>query len=80
MGLHRGWLALLAGISGAADFIFIPERPPPTPTPWEDEMFKATQCHRQLGKHKTIVIVAEGAHDSALNPIRADYVKDVFLN
>jgi 6-phosphofructokinase len=33
--------------------------------------------HRQIGKRKTIVIVAEGAHDGNLEPIRADYVKDV---
>lgn len=33
--------------------------------------------HRQIGKRKTIVIVAEGAHDANLQPIRADYVKDV---
>lgn len=33
--------------------------------------------HRQIGKRKTIVIVAEGAHDTNLQPIRADYVKDV---
>ncbi|KAF8434076.1 hypothetical protein L210DRAFT_2667401 [Boletus edulis BED1] len=25
---HRGWLALLAGISSGADFIFVPERRP----------------------------------------------------
>jgi 6-phosphofructokinase 1 len=30
-----------------------------------------------VGKRKTIVIVAEGAHDCSLQPIRADYVKDV---
>jgi len=36
-----------------------------------------TNQHRAIGKRKTIVIVAEGAHDAALNPIRADYVKDV---
>ena len=32
---------------------------------------------RQIGKRKTIVIVAEGAQDANLQPIRADYVKDV---
>jgi 6-phosphofructokinase 1 len=30
-----------------------------------------------MGKRKTIVIVAEGAHDGALNPISPSYVKDV---
>lgn len=33
--------------------------------------------HRQIGKRKTIVIVAEGAHDADLQPIHADYVKGV---
>jgi 6-phosphofructokinase 1 len=76
MGRHCGWLALLAGVSGGADFIFIPERPPEG-DPWEDEMCHAIQRHREVGKRKTIVIVAEGAHDTSLQPIRADYVKDV---
>ena len=33
--------------------------------------------HREMGKRKTIVIVAEGAHDKNLQPIRADAIKDV---
>jgi 6-phosphofructokinase 1 len=33
--------------------------------------------HRSLGKRKSIVIVAEGAIDKNLNPITADYVKQV---
>ena len=37
----------------------------------------ASTQHREVGKRKTIVIVAEGAHDAQLNPIRAEYVKDV---
>lgn len=36
--------------------------------------------HREVGKRKTIVIVAEGAHCINLKPIRADYVKDVLTN
>ncbi|KAG5635536.1 hypothetical protein H0H81_010933 [Sphagnurus paluster] len=76
MGRHCGWLALLAGVAGGADFIFIPERPPKE-MPWEDEMCAAIQDHRRIGKRKTIVIVAEGAIDSELNPIKAEYVKEV---
>jgi 6-phosphofructokinase 1 len=37
MGRHCGWLALMAGISTAADFIFLPERPPEVGK-WEKEM------------------------------------------
>ncbi|KAG5716248.1 6-phosphofructokinase [Termitomyces sp. T112] len=76
MGRHCGWLALLAGVAGGADFIFIPERPPKN-MPWEDEMCTAIQHHREIGKRKTIVIVAEGAIDIELNPIKAEHVKEI---
>jgi 6-phosphofructokinase 1 len=79
MGLNCGWLALQAGVAGGADFIFIPERPPKT-MPWEDEMCAEIHRHREMGKRKTIVIVAEGAHDSLLQPIRAEDIKDVLTN
>jgi 6-phosphofructokinase len=36
--------------------------------------------HRNAGKRKTIVIVAEGAHDTALNPIRPEQVKDILAD
>lgn len=36
MGRHCGWLALMAGVSTGADFIFIPEKPPSEN--WEEEM------------------------------------------
>ncbi|KAF7316867.1 ATP-dependent 6-phosphofructokinase [Mycena chlorophos] len=76
MGRHCGWLALLAGVAGGADFLFIPEKPPSS-GPWEDEMCETIHKHREVGKRKTLVIVAEGAHDIDLKPIRAEYVKDI---
>ncbi|EJF64928.1 6-phosphofructokinase [Dichomitus squalens LYAD-421 SS1] len=76
MGRHCGWLALMAGVSCGADFIFIPESPPDADH-WADEMCKMIQSHRDVGKRKTIVIVAEGALDSKLQPIRSDHVKDI---
>ncbi|KAI0685522.1 6-phosphofructokinase [Cytidiella melzeri] len=79
MGRHCGWLALMAGVSAGADFIFIPERPPKADS-WAEEMCKMIQKHRDMGKRKTIVIVAEGAQDKDLNPIRADDIKDVLAN
>ncbi|KAF8485930.1 6-phosphofructokinase [Russula ochroleuca] len=79
MGRHCGWLTLMGGVSSGADFIFIPERPPKA-DPWEDEMCQIITRHRAIGKRKTIVIVAEGAHDANLKPIRADYVKDVLTD
>lgn len=33
--------------------------------------------HRDLGKRKSIIIVAEGAIDKNLKPITADHVKEV---
>jgi 6-phosphofructokinase 1 len=36
MGRHCGWLALMAGISTGADFLFIPESPPTKD--WRNEM------------------------------------------
>jgi len=38
MGRHCGWLALMAGISTGADFLFIPESPPGEN--WREEMSK----------------------------------------
>lgn len=74
MGRHCGWLALMAGVSTGADFIFIPEKPPGDD--WRNEMCSIIKKHRALGKRKTIVIVAEGAHDDKLNKISASMVKD----
>ncbi|KAI0787640.1 6-phosphofructokinase [Fomes fomentarius] len=76
MGRHCGWLALMAGVSSGADFIFIPESPPDADK-WADEMCSMIQSHRDIGKRKTIVIVAEGAIDSKLQPIKVDQVKDI---
>ncbi|KAI0783672.1 6-phosphofructokinase [Abortiporus biennis] len=76
MGRHCGWLALMAGVSGGADFILLPERPPEEDN-WEDSMCKMIHGHREMGKRKTIVIVAEGAHDKNLNPIHAEHVREV---
>ncbi|KAJ7773224.1 phosphofructokinase domain-containing protein [Mycena metata] len=79
MGRHCGWLALLAAVAGGADFLFIPEQPPKS-QPWEDQMCETIHQHRSVGKRKTLVIVAEGAHDLDLNPIRAEYVKDILTD
>ncbi|KAI9844260.1 MAG: hypothetical protein M1837_005670 [Sclerophora amabilis] len=75
MGRHCGWLALMAGISTGADFIFIPENPPNED--WDKEMCKIVSKHRKLGKRKTIVIVAEGAVDLKLNKIAPTDVKNL---
>lgn len=75
MGRHCGWLALMAGLATGADFVFIPERPPHRDA-WKNNMSKVVKRHREFGRRKTIVIVAEGAIDSELNPISCNMVKD----
>ncbi|AOW04142.1 6-phosphofructokinase subunit alpha [Yarrowia lipolytica] len=76
MGRHCGWLALMAGTATGADYIFIPEAAPDA-TQWAEKMTRVVKRHRSQGKRKTVVIVAEGAIDSDLNPITAKMVKDV---
>ncbi|KAI9683071.1 MAG: 6-phosphofructokinase, alpha subunit [Trizodia sp. TS-e1964] len=75
MGRHCGWLALMAGVSTGADFVFVPEKPPNAG--WEEDMCNIVSKHRKLGKRKTIVIVAEGAHDMQLKKITPTMVKDL---
>ncbi|GAA6034879.1 hypothetical protein JCM8097_009347 [Rhodosporidiobolus ruineniae] len=79
MGRHCGWLALMASIATGADYMFIPERPP-SKANWQDSMCEVLSRHRDEGKRKTIVIVAEGAHDINLNPITPNEIKDVLTN
>lgn len=79
MGRHCGWLALLAGIATGADYIFIPEQPPKSEI-WEEEMCEVLRAHRRHGKRKSIVIVAEGALDRNLNPIKGEDIKKVLVD
>lgn len=78
MGRHCGWLALMAGIATSADYILIPEKPSSSKD-WQDQMCQIVMQHRNKGKRKTIVIVAEGAITSDLEPITANEVKDVLV-
>ncbi|KAK0536782.1 6-phosphofructokinase, alpha subunit [Tilletia horrida] len=79
MGRHCGWLALMAGIATGADYVFVPESPPQR-LDWARELCEVAQAHRAVGKRKTIVIVAEGALDRNLQPIKAEAIKDVLAN
>ncbi|GMF91807.1 unnamed protein product [Aspergillus oryzae] len=72
MGRHCGWLALMSAISTGADWLFIPEMPPREG--WEDDMCDI------ITKRRTIVIVAEGAHDRQLNKITSSKIKDILTN
>lgn len=79
MGRHCGWLALMAGIACSADYILIPEKPSSSKD-WQQHMCDIVSKHRAKGKRKTIVIVAEGAITSDLDPISAKEVKDVLVD
>ncbi|OJD39871.1 6-phosphofructokinase [Diplodia corticola] len=78
MGRHCGWLALMAGVASGADYVFLPEKPPGED--WQQDLSKIVMKHREEGKRKTMVIVAEGAHDSNLTPITPNTVKDLLAN
>lgn len=78
MGRHCGWLALMAGVASGADYVFLPEKPPSEN--WQQELSKIVRKHREEGKRKTMVIVAEGAHDSNLQAITPTTVKDLLAN
>lgn len=78
MGRHCGWLALMAGVATGADFVFIPEKP--REDNWREEMCAIIKKHRSLGKRKTIVIIAEGAHDKYSNKISPEMIKDLLAD
>lgn len=78
MGRHCGWLALNAGIATGADYIFIPERAANSKS-WRTELKEVCRRHREKGRRKTTVIVAEGALDCDLKPITSEDVKDVLV-
>jgi 6-phosphofructokinase 1 len=64
MGRYAGWIALYAGVAGGADVILIPE------IPFRYESICAAIAERErIGKHFTLVTVAEGAR-----PVGGEYV------
>jgi 6-phosphofructokinase 1 len=77
MGRNCGWLALMAGIATGADWLFIPEHPPEDD--WENRMCSTLHQHREMGKRKSLIIVAEGAIDRNLKQIKAEYLKDLII-
>jgi 6-phosphofructokinase 1 len=78
MGRHCGWLAMMAAVATGANYVFVPERPPAAG--WEERMCEAMKLSRKLGKRKLIIIVAEGAIDQDLNPIKPSYVRQVLAD
>jgi 6-phosphofructokinase 1 len=76
MGRNCGYLALMGGLAGAADWIFIPEYPPATDD-WESMMCEVLAAGRAAGRRRSIVVVAEGSHDRDGNPIDGERVRAV---
>jgi len=75
MGRHCGYLALMSAIAGHAAYVLIPEWPPDPG--WERELCEIIRDGRAAGQRHSIVIVAEGAHDSANRPIGSDHVRQL---
>ncbi len=56
MGRDAGWVAVVGGLAGGADYIMIPEDPAAI-----DDVVAHLQRRRQRGKDFSIIVVAEGA-------------------
>ncbi|OAQ65732.1 6-phosphofructokinase beta subunit [Purpureocillium lilacinum] len=78
MGRHCGWLALSAGVATGADFVLIPERP--QEHDWREDMRDVVKKHREIGKRKTIVIVAEGARGKDGAKITPEQIKNLLAD
>src|SRR5215472_2897744 len=56
MGRHAGWIALMSGIAGGADYILIPEQPVSY-----DDVAAAVERRRLRGKSFSVIVASEGA-------------------
>lgn len=78
MGRHCGYLALVAGLTSEADYVFIPESPPPED--WQKDLCEHLLATRASGKRLNVIIVSEGAIDREGNPITPDMVKQTVVS
>jgi ATP-dependent phosphofructokinase / diphosphate-dependent phosphofructokinase len=67
MGRNTGWIALESGIAGGADIILIPEIPYDP-----DKVAHSVMVRERLGKHFSIIVVAEGAFPVGGKPTHAE--------
>src|SRR3954452_18895170 len=56
MGRHAGWIALMSGIAGGADYILIPEQ-----EVVYDDVAAAVERRRARGKNFSVIVASEGA-------------------
>ncbi|CAH1972538.1 unnamed protein product [Acanthoscelides obtectus] len=77
MGRHCGYLALVAALTGEADYVFIPEEPEEN---WQKTLCDKLAQERNSGQRLNIIIVSEGAIDRNGDPITAEQVKKVVVD
>jgi 6-phosphofructokinase 1 len=75
MGRHCGYLALMASLASAANWVMIPEQPPPED--WALQMCRDIEEGRAIGRRQSVVIVAEGARDRSGNAITVDQIRTI---
>jgi 6-phosphofructokinase 1 len=73
MGREAGWVAVVGGLAGGADFILIPEKPTNIA-----DVSRHLERRRAMGKDFSIIVVAEGAVVEDIEPADADGVTDAF--
>ncbi|GAB93095.1 6-phosphofructokinase [Gordonia rhizosphera] len=73
MGRHCGYLALMASLATAANWVLIPEQPPADD--WAEQMCRDIRAGRLIGRRQSVVVVAEGAEDREGNPITAEQIR-----
>ncbi|XP_063848449.1 ATP-dependent 6-phosphofructokinase-like isoform X4 [Scylla paramamosain] len=78
MGRHCGYLALVAALTSEADYVFIPENPPPEN--WSEKICNKLKQERSMGQRLNIILVAEGAIDQHGQAITAEAVKKVIVD
>ncbi|MFH1428518.1 MAG: ATP-dependent 6-phosphofructokinase [Candidatus Margulisiibacteriota bacterium] len=59
MGRYAGWIALYSGLASGGDIILIPEMPYNL-----DKIAEKIIERKESGRHFTIIVVAEGAHEN----------------
>jgi phosphofructokinase-like protein len=73
MGREAGWVAVVGGLAGGADFILIPEVPRTV-----DEVVTHLYNRRKRGKDFSLIVVAEGVRIPELEPPEETLERDAF--
>jgi 6-phosphofructokinase 1 len=73
MGREAGWVAVVGGLAGGADFILIPERPTNVA-----DVCKHLERRWSMGKDFSIIVISEGALIPDIAAAEADGTTDAF--